>query len=137
MNTNVHFSQTLRRIRKERKLSQQEFAEVLDLPLNSYKSYELSRREPSIQIASKISSVLGISLDELIRGSTSAKEESIKDLKIADVIDILHHKVRNIPDDILEILSGVNTERDWDLIRTRLKLISEKNKEEDENASNF
>ena len=64
------FAETLRRIRFERKMTQEEFAELLDTTKQNISRYESGAVSPKISTAAKIAEKLGMSLSEL-SGDTS------------------------------------------------------------------
>ena len=60
------FHRNLRNAREELNLSQKKFAEILNIPVTTYRNYENTLREPSFEILIKISETLKISVDELL-----------------------------------------------------------------------
>lgn len=55
----------LKRLRKERKLTQQNIADFLKLPLRTYQNYEREVREPDTDLLCKLADLYGVTLDEL------------------------------------------------------------------------
>jgi len=60
------FSKQLKALRKERKLTQRELAEILGLKLRSYQQYEYRETTPSYEGLIRIADFFGVSLDYLI-----------------------------------------------------------------------
>lgn len=60
------FHRNLRNARENLNLSQKEFAEMLNIPVSTYRNYENTLREPSFEILIKISEILKTSVDELL-----------------------------------------------------------------------
>jgi SOS-response transcriptional repressor LexA len=56
----------LRRIRKDKGLTQEKLAELADVTQNSISAYEMNKANMSLEVARKISNVLGVSLDGLV-----------------------------------------------------------------------
>jgi len=56
----------LKKYRKEAELTQKEVAEEAKIALQTYKNYEAGRRTPTLEMASKIADVFGITMDELL-----------------------------------------------------------------------
>lgn len=57
----------LKKIRKQyTKLTQEEFAKLLNINYETYRSYELKKRKPSIDVLIKIANYFNISLDYLV-----------------------------------------------------------------------
>lgn len=55
----------IKQIRKDKKISQKDFAEILEIPVSTLANYENNHREPNIDTLKKISNALGISPVEL------------------------------------------------------------------------
>lgn len=55
----------LKRLRKARKLTQQNIADFLGLPLRTYQNYEREVREADSDILCKLADLYGVTLDEL------------------------------------------------------------------------
>lgn len=56
----------IKKLRKEKGLTQKEMADLCEIPYSTYSNYENDNREPGIEQLEKISSVLNITLDDLI-----------------------------------------------------------------------
>ncbi len=59
------FKDNLRELRKEKKLSQKEFAIMLGVPSSTYANWEQGRREPNVSDIFNIITTLGIEPNEL------------------------------------------------------------------------
>ena len=59
------FGETLKKIRTERNLTQDQLAEILGTTKQNISRYEKSNRSPNIKIAAKYASILGLTLSEL------------------------------------------------------------------------
>ncbi len=59
-------------LRKEKKISQQELAEIAGIHPNVLGRYERGEASPSVEMASKLSNALGVSLDYLV-GNTDVE----------------------------------------------------------------
>lgn len=58
----------LRKVRKERKLSQLKVAMDLSISREALSLYENGKREPSLDMLNKMSAYFGVSIDYLING---------------------------------------------------------------------
>ena len=56
----------LKKYRKTVDMTQNEVAMELKISLQAYKHYEAGRRVPSLEMATKIADVFGITVDELV-----------------------------------------------------------------------
>ncbi|MBC2100591.1 helix-turn-helix domain-containing protein [Listeria booriae] len=59
------FGEILMRLRKQKKLTQEELASVLGVARTTYSSYEQNRRMPDAEIQNKIADYFNVSLDYL------------------------------------------------------------------------
>ncbi|AUS68782.1 helix-turn-helix domain-containing protein [Lactococcus lactis] len=60
------FSERLRKLRKEKKLSQQQIADILNINRGSYSNWELGKREPDFDKVKELAKILGTSTDYLL-----------------------------------------------------------------------
>lgn len=123
----------LKKIRKNKKMTQEDFGKLVGLSTNTVQRYELGKRQPNIETINKIAEALGVPITELINndydkskyelekallnGSSnisnlvinfenSAKEEAVKNFR--NLIEFLDWKeFRNInDDDIFEVINS-------------------------------
>lgn len=64
------FSDKLKALRKEKKLTQKKIAELIGISQGSYANWENGKREPSLENVVKLANILNISIDYLL-GRTS------------------------------------------------------------------
>lgn len=76
-------AQSLRDLRKERKLSQKEVAAYLNIPASTYNTYESGRTEPPLEMLVRLSHRYGISIDLIVQRDRtfSTAEDAIKQLE--------------------------------------------------------
>lgn len=55
-----------------------EFADVLDIPYNTYTAYENQKREPKLEMLIKIADLLNVSLDDLVGRKEQSNNSLIK-----------------------------------------------------------
>ena len=60
----------LEKIRKAKKFSQQEVANVLKMSQGSYCNYEKGKRQPDVDTLIKLADLFNVSLDSLVRDKT-------------------------------------------------------------------
>ena len=65
----------LKEIRKEKKYTQEDMAQKLNLQKQTYQNYELGKREPTIETIMKIATILETSIDKLF--GIEKKEDSL------------------------------------------------------------
>lgn len=76
------FHENLRSIRENREISQQQMAELIGIPVTTYRNYENTMREPSFDVLIKIAQVLKTSVDELLGIKNNEKKYAALFLKI-------------------------------------------------------
>ena len=59
------FSERLKTLRKEKKLTQKELAEQIGIKQNSYSDWETGKNEPSLENLIKLADLLEVSIDWL------------------------------------------------------------------------
>jgi len=78
----MEFGEQIKGLRKDRDLTQERFAEKLGVTRQAVSNWENDRNLPDIEMLIRMSSVFGVSLDELILGGTNMNnmtEKLIKD----------------------------------------------------------
>ena len=110
------FGENLKRIRGEKKISQGQLAKLMGIHPTHISRYERNLTMPSIDVAKKFASILEISLDMLVYGSTEEKAKGkINDVELLNMFA----KTQNL------------NENDKDCIKTFLKaFLFQKNMEQ-------
>lgn len=92
------FSDNLRELRKKRKLTQEELAELADMSTTIISDYENTRKKPSIIAVKNIADALGVTLDELcgndIENQFKRKLDNEAVLTVLSALKILQAQVR-------------------------------------------
>lgn len=78
------FSDNLRQIRREQRLSQEELAERLKVSRQAVSKWEQGNGYPEVEKLLLLSEVLSVSLDRLMGGNTGAGEEECASIKGSD-----------------------------------------------------
>lgn len=97
---NIYFSENLKKLRKERELTQEALADFLGVTFQAISKWERGEGYPDITTLPVISSFFGVSLDELF-GVNQAKNED----EILSVIDKFDNGKYNGTDGALEFVS--------------------------------
>ncbi len=71
----THFSNRLKTERKRRKLTQQDLADLLHVSRTSISNWEVGQNYPDLEVLVKLSDVLDLSLDHLLKGDTEMVED--------------------------------------------------------------
>lgn len=66
----MNFGEILKNIRKEKNITQEELAKVLNMKRTSISGYETGRKEPDFGTLNKIADYFGVSMDFLLGRST-------------------------------------------------------------------
>ena len=85
------FGKRLKEKRNERKMSQAEIAEKLNISSNHYGHIEQGIKGCSIDLLLELSDILQVSTDYLLLGQSSVREAEIKKLKsiVADMTELI------------------------------------------------
>ena len=75
----MNFAENLKRIRKERQLSQEELAEMVDVSRQSVSKWEQGQGYPEVEKLLELSRVLRVSLDALMGTEMSEADEETKE----------------------------------------------------------
>jgi len=81
----MELSEQLKKYRKQQNLTQKELAQRLNVSDKTISSWETGRTYPDISLLINLSSILGISLDEFLKGDVKTVEKIDKDLKLKRV----------------------------------------------------
>ena len=77
----MSFSDRLRKIRRDRGLTQVQMADLMGVHLNTIKKYEVANAQPSMDVLKKIAVSLSVTTDELIFDKD--EREPNQDLRLA------------------------------------------------------
>ena len=62
----MKFTENLKKMRKERRVRQEDIAATLEISTRSYGRYESGEREPSLSILWRMADFFGVSIDYLV-----------------------------------------------------------------------
>lgn len=104
----MEFNKRLRRLRKERDLTQEELARELGLTPAAIGLYEQNRREPDNDIVKRIASFFEVSIDYLLGFDTPDSQSA--DISYDEFTYAMHNEIKNLSDEEkAAILSMVKT----------------------------
>lgn len=94
------FNERLRKLRSEKKVSQQIVADYLGITKQAYSLYELGKREPDFETLVKLGEYFGVSTDFILRGEESSRTADDDSIKFAlfgttDIDDEVLNEVRH------------------------------------------
>lgn len=81
----MELSEQLKKYRKQKNLTQRDLALKLNVSDKTISSWETGRTYPDISLLINLSSILKVSLDELLKGDTGTVEKIDKDLKLKKI----------------------------------------------------
>lgn len=76
------FGKNLMKLRKDRKLTRQAFADEMKLPVTTIAGYETAGREPKFSLLIKIADYFGVTVDSIIRGNNIAFKTADNSVKL-------------------------------------------------------
>ena len=90
------FGELLAELRKDKKLSQKELADIFHLAASTISSYEMGVHSPHVDQLAKFADYFNVSTDYLLGRTSQVLEETFVDnIKVGSVIDIL----KSLPED--------------------------------------
>lgn len=98
----TYFTDKLKALRKEKKLTQKELAEQIGIKQNSYSDWETGKNEPNLENIVKLSKILDTSTDELLGRQVNFGDKILNKKNKYD----------------LSVLKGSNTQNLYDLKMT-------------------
>lgn len=98
-----YLGRQIQRYRDEMNIGQETFAEMIGMSQVHVSFIERGTRTPSLKTIIKISSVLGIPIDVLIRGEFD-KDQSVKSRVIYDMIETFDNETK---DRVLEMIEAL------------------------------
>jgi len=103
------FSKILRELRDEKKLTQQELADKLEVSRMSINFYESNRRTPDINFAIRAAIFFNVSVDYLVGNSNIKSKEDHRYIKeqVANLEDIIYYLPASATQDFLTHLCNV------------------------------
>ena len=84
VNDIIKVGSNIKRIRKNKKLSQKDMAKILNIPCSTYSNYENNNREPSAELLKKIAQVLDVDLSNLLSVNIPKKNYSGSEKYLTD-----------------------------------------------------
>ena len=105
----MEIGERIRKTRNKMNFTQLELAKKVGVNQSTFAMYETNRRSPSADVLNKLSIVLGVSLDYLVKGekSESSQQKNQQSKKTADLADkdtIFTYEGRQIPPEDLEYM---------------------------------
>lgn len=92
----MEFKDRLKKLRKEKGLSQRELCKIVGIHITNISRYERGENKPTADVMKKIADVLGVTTDYLMYGSIDDKaKQSISDRDLL----LQFQRVEKLPDD--------------------------------------
>ncbi|MFS7000477.1 helix-turn-helix domain-containing protein [Carnobacterium maltaromaticum] len=125
------FGDKLKTLRKSKKLTQEQLANLLGVARTTYSSYEQGRRMPDADIQNKIAELFNVSLDYLHGRSNKNKYFELNENEKTDIAIQADKLLEGIETgDSLNFYGEPATEEQKERIRVALRTAMEMNKEE-------
>lgn len=101
----MNIGENLKRIRKDNKMTQEDFGRLVGLSTNTVQRYELGKRQPTIEIINRIAEALGVSSADILYPTDEDKRKAVSTAQ-----DILKHELYDKPaiDMLLFLLGQIN-----------------------------
>lgn len=86
VNDIIKVGNNIKKIRKEKNLSQKDMAKILNIPCSTYSNYENNNREPNAELLKRIASIFSINVNELLAIDLVPKNNSNTNRYLCDDI---------------------------------------------------
>lgn len=111
------FASNIKRLRKNKKLTQGEVAEALGISLVGYQNYEAGRRMPKRDVLKGLCEFLEVSTSDLHKDSHNAPKTFAQSLPASRLMTLISEKMGLVPDKIYEAAQGLDeSDEIWDVI---------------------
>ena len=121
------FSETLRRLRHERHLTQYDMAKALNISRVAYTNYELGNREPDFNTMLSIANILNTTVDYLLGSSNNKDKVDYSDTTLA-IPYKYEHMIKDIMTLSPESLEDLRKYLELLKIREKAKLTEDEDK---------
>jgi transcriptional regulator with XRE-family HTH domain len=130
MKINELFIENLKRLRKEKGLTQQYLADNSGVVVQTVRDYESGKRAPSFESLGQISIALGIKVSDLFESNEAAP---VLQMPVSKTIQ----KLAAIPDEVYDLAVQVPlTSEAWDTVKIAIKIAIRKQEADKEKARN-
>ena len=76
---NIHFSENIKKLRKERNLTQECLADILGVSFQAVSKWERGESYPDIKMLPEIAEFFNVTIDELLGTDKTQREQKIKE----------------------------------------------------------
>lgn len=97
VNDIIKVGSNIKRIRKNKKLSQKDMAKILNIPCSTYSNYENNNREPNAELLKKIAQVLDVGVSDLLSVNIPKENNSSSEKYLTDnssTIEIIEQLIK-------------------------------------------
>ena len=126
------FTDKLKALRKEKKLTQKELAEQIGIKQNSYSDWETGKNEPNLENIVKLSKILDTSTDELLGRQVNFGDRIIFDISKYDLSNLKNFSEQEIYDlKATIVLELLDESTDTLAVKNRLTIKNKLDKDEE------
>lgn len=84
VNDIIKVGSNIKRLRKNKKMSQKDMAKILNIPCSTYSNYENNNREPSAELLKKVADILEVNISDLLSIDIGKKATDDRDKYLSD-----------------------------------------------------
>lgn len=126
------FTDKLKALRKEKKLTQKELAEKIGIKQNSYSDWETGKNEPNLENIVKLSKILDTTTDELLGRKVNFGDRLIFDISKYDLSNLKNFSEQEIYDlKATMVLELLDESTDTLAVKNRLTIKNKLDKDEE------
>ena len=129
----MSIGENIKKYRKALNISQKDLANKLNMPISTLANYENDHREPNIDALNKIASVLGVTINDMVRNEEKASNKNSIGIRFLDRNKLPDEKeqIVKIFEELYEFINATNDENQleefYDLIQASLNLLQIRN----------
>ena len=97
----------LKKYRQLNRLTQQDVANLLQIPLRTYANYELNSRKPTPEMLCQLADVFGVTVDELLGRTTAPQLFDNSRVSRPEVLELYESLTPELQEHALAILHGL------------------------------
>ncbi|RJS59177.1 hypothetical protein CJ483_03100 [Bacillus sp. PK3_68] len=117
----MEYGERLKKLRNERGISQQEFADRLKINRSTYARYELGKTQPDFETLQKIADYYSVTIDFILGRSDNTNtqtndEKEMKEFFSNPKLNLFFKEMKESPEEQLEELREI-----WEVIKKRKK----------------
>lgn len=129
----MSIGENIKKYRKALNISQKDLANKLNMPISTLANYENDHREPNIETLNKIASILGITINDMVRNEEKTSNKNSIGIRFLDRSKLPDEKeqIIKVVEEMYEFINATGDENQleefYDLVQASLNLLQIRN----------